>query len=286
MKLSKAERKKIVAKLVTTVAGRQTIAADLINPLRTFRDYETIGRRAFVVDTLADGALPYYDKDPEVSAYTVAEEGDDILDVVKGDRVFVPLREIAANPMIPWTQIKSRKYDVEARVKTKARTELFREEDEMVFNLMEKVAVHADATNPVIVVASASLSVDTFSEAMGNVEAHGNVRAENIFMNAIHMKALRKLGKDYFVPAVSQEILKTGRVGTLFGMQVHTSPVISQGAIYVTSEAEFFGVFTEGYELEVIPVEDSVKRQVGFSVFEQVGCAITASSNLCKISVT
>jgi hypothetical protein len=83
-----------------------------IQPLRLRRDYSAVGRKTFLVEQLPDGALPIYDKDPDVTAFVVGEEGENILAIQKPRRVIFPLFEIASNPEIPLTQIKERRFDL------------------------------------------------------------------------------------------------------------------------------------------------------------------------------
>ena len=84
------------------------LAASMTQPLRLRRDYTSVGRKTFLVEQLPDGALPIYDKDPDVTAFVVGEEGENILAITKPRRVIFPLFEIASNPEIPLTQIKER----------------------------------------------------------------------------------------------------------------------------------------------------------------------------------
>lgn len=112
MAISLEEKYAILSKHVKTAAGRQRIAASMIQPLRKRRDYTSVGRRGFYVEQLPDGALPIYDKDADVAAYVIGEEGDNIISVVKPKRVMFPLFEIAANPEIPLTEIKARRFDL------------------------------------------------------------------------------------------------------------------------------------------------------------------------------
>ena len=51
----------------------------MTQPLRLRRDYMAVGRKTFLVEQLPDGALPIYDKDPDVTAYVVGEEGENIV---------------------------------------------------------------------------------------------------------------------------------------------------------------------------------------------------------------
>jgi len=69
-------------------------------------------RKAFFVEQLPDGALPIYDKDPNVTAYVIGEEGENIVAVAKPKRVLFPLFEIASNPEIQLTEVKSRRFDL------------------------------------------------------------------------------------------------------------------------------------------------------------------------------
>ena len=74
--LSVEQKHIIIGNLITSGQGRQRLAASMISPLRQRRDYTSCGRKAFYVEQLPDGAMPVYDKDPNVVAYMVAEEGD------------------------------------------------------------------------------------------------------------------------------------------------------------------------------------------------------------------
>jgi len=63
-------RYETIAKYIVDVPGRRRLAASMIQPLRRRRDYSTVGRKAFYVEQLPDGALPIYDKDqPSVARF-------------------------------------------------------------------------------------------------------------------------------------------------------------------------------------------------------------------------
>ena len=98
-------KQQIISEYIRTAAGRAKLAASMIQPLRLRRDYTAVGRKTFLVEQLPDGALPIYDKDPDVAAYVIGEEGENVVQVVKPRRFNVPLFEIATNPQIPLTQI-------------------------------------------------------------------------------------------------------------------------------------------------------------------------------------
>jgi len=286
MKLNKAQKRKVIAKLMRTASGRIQIAAAMQEPLREYRDYVSVGRRAFMVDELEDGALPYYDKDADVVAYVIGEEGQDVMSVVKGERVFVPMFEIATNPTIPFTKIRERKYDVENRVKVKAKSEVFRVEDEKIFDMFSTIVNDVDAENELVTESEANVSIDDFSSAIGEVEQWGDVRCAMIFMNPANMKIVRKIGKDYFDPITSNEVLRTGWMGSLFGAQIHTSGTIAKDEIYFTAEPEFFGVLAVGIDLTILSADEPSKRQIGFSVFEQIGFLVSNRNGIAGLKIT
>lgn len=100
-----AVKLKMIERYIGTPAGRQKLAASMTQPIRLRRDYEAVGRKFILVEQLPDGALALYDKDPDVAAYVIGEEGENVVQVVKPRRFNVPLFEIATNPQIPLTQI-------------------------------------------------------------------------------------------------------------------------------------------------------------------------------------
>src|SRR5574343_403042 len=135
-----AQKHKLISDLIKTASGRQKLAQSMIQPLRLRRDYMSVGRKTFLVEQLPDGALPIYDKDPDVAAYVVGEEGENILTVIKPRRVLFPLFEIASNPEIPLTQIQERRFDLIDRAQDLAKAQIQAEEDTRVFEVLDAVA--------------------------------------------------------------------------------------------------------------------------------------------------
>ena len=82
MSVTNAVKAKLISDYIGSAAGRAKLAASMTQPLRMRRDYLAVGRRTFLVEQLPDGALPIYDKDPDVTAFVVGEEGEDYLDTV------------------------------------------------------------------------------------------------------------------------------------------------------------------------------------------------------------
>jgi len=83
-------RQSIISEYIGSTEGRSRLAQSMVAPLRARMDYQSIGRRTFLVEQLPEGALPIYNRDPEVGAMVTAHIGHD----ANGSPVATPLCEI------------------------------------------------------------------------------------------------------------------------------------------------------------------------------------------------
>jgi hypothetical protein len=289
MTVTNAQRAKVIGELIQTSGGRQKLAASMTQPLRTRRDYAAVGRKTFLVEQLPDGALPYYDKDPDVTAFMVGEEGQNIVGVLKSRRVMFPLFEIASNPEIPLTQIKERRFDLIARAQELARAQIQAAEDERVFAVMDACATAGFDSlpaqlNPDIPVV-APISGAVIADACALIEAH-DLRVARIYMNARDYADLRKFGRDILDMETQATLLKTGLMGVIYGAQVVVSRLVPAGIVYFCCEPEMFGRIPVRTELTVLSADDPKNRMVGFSVFEQLGIGCHNPRGLARAVVT
>lgn len=65
--LSDDQRRALIERAIGTVEGRRTLAQTMMGPIRRNLDYQSIARRTFLVEQLPQGALPTYDRDPQVA---------------------------------------------------------------------------------------------------------------------------------------------------------------------------------------------------------------------------
>lgn len=287
--VSNAVRDKLVGQYIESAQGRVKLAASMTQPLRLRRDYQSVARKAFFVDQLPDGALPIYDKDPDVAAFVVAEDGEAIQSYIKPRRIIVPLFEIASNPEVALTQIRERRYDVIERMQKLAAAEIQAAEDERCFSIMDAVAtsgydnIGAIAGQSLSVVAPISGAI--LADAFAQIE-QWDLKAEKVFMNANDYADVRKFGRDILDIESQRELLKTGLQATLWGAQIITSRLVPAGTVYVTCSPEFFGRIPVRTELTVLSADNPQKRTVGFSVFENLGCAVVNPRGLATLTVT
>lgn len=287
--VSNTRKQRIISELIRSPRGRMKLAASMTQPLRTRRDYAAVGRKTFLVEQLPDGALPIYDKDPDVTAYIVGEEGENIVGVTKPRRVIFPLFEIASNPEIPLTQVKERRFDLIERSQELARAEIQAAEDERVFLVLDAIAVAgfdsiAGGTNPDIPVV-APISGAVLADAFSFVERH-DLRVARVYMNARDYSDIRKFGRDILDPESQAALLKTGIQGTLWGATIITSRLVPAGTVYVCCEPEMFGRIPVRTELTVLSADDPKARTIGFSVFENIGIGAYNPRGLTRLQVT
>lgn len=282
--MNNSERNAIIAKYIGSSQGRQRLAASMVNPLRSRRDYSSIGRKAFLVEQLPDGALSIYDKDPDVTAYVVSEEGDNIVSMARSARVHVPLFEIASNPQIAITEIKARRFDLVDRALDKAKSEIQAAEDVRVFATMDAVA--DDPANPnVDINCVGDLTPGVLADAFKEVEKY-DLHVANIFMNPHDFSDVRKWDRDVLDPITQAELLKTGYLANVWGAKILCSRIVPQGTVYVCADPEFFGRIPVRSELTVLSADDPVGRKIGFSVFENIGVGCTNPWGLQRIKIT
>jgi len=283
MQTLSAIKKQIVANYIKTGAGRAKIATSMIKPLRSERDYSSVARKAYLVEQIPDGTLPIYDRDPDVIAYVVGEEGENILSVAKPSRVLFPLFEIAANPEVPFTQIKERKYDLVTRSQTLAKTHIQEEEDTRSFAIMDAAATDPENPNQDVLVTAPVVS-DSLADAFAEIEEH-DIRVARLFWNARDYADVRKFDRDILDIESQANLLNTGLQSVLWGAQNIISKIVPAGVIYICGEAELFGRIPVRTELTVISADDAKARTIGFSVFENLGIGIHNPKSLCRVLV-
>lgn len=283
-------KNQLIGEHIKTAAGRAKLAASMIQPLRTRRDYTSVARKAFLVEQLPDGAMPLYDKDPNATAFVVGDEGENIIAVQKPKRVAFPLFELASNPEIPLTQIKERRFDLIERSQDLGKAQIQAAEDTRAFDVIDAVSqfgfdnMGSSYCNASIAVGAGALQPENFIDAFAAVEDH-DLRVARVFMSAKNFADLRKWGRDVLDIETQATLLKTGLLGTIWGAQVIVSRVVPKDKIFVCAEPEFFGRIPVRTELTILAADDPKARRIGFSIFENLGIGCHNPLAVCPITV-
>ena len=287
--LSPEQKERIVAKLLSTPQGKLKLAASMQNPLRERLDYEGVFRRAAVVDPLPQGALPYYDKDVDVPAVVIGEEGQTPEVIVKGKRIFIPLFELGSNPKIPFTQVKERRYNLIDRAQDKAKQEIQAAEDTLGFSALDVALTAVNPATGVLfnapIAVAGSLDRDSLSDAYAEVEKH-DLRVARLFMNARDYSDIRKFGRDQIDPVTQKSLLNTGLMAMLWGAEIIVSRVVEVGTVYICTDEKFLAIMPQRIDITVLPADNPDARLVGWSIFEQIGIGVHNPRGVAQISIT
>lgn len=282
-------KEQVVDKLIGSSAGRKRLAASMIQPLRERRDYSSVGRKTFLVEQLPDGALAIYDKDPDVVAYVIGEEGQSITAIAKPRRVTFPLFEIAALPKAPLTQIKERRYDLLKRMQDLGKAQIQAAEDDRVFSIMDAIAINGfdsapAGTNPDIPVV-APISPAVLADAFAEIEQH-DLRVARVYMHATDYADIRKFGRDVLDIESQATLWKTGLMATGWNAQFIVSRLVPKGVVYICCEPEHFGRIPVRTELTVLSADNPEERTIGFSMFENLGIGAYNPKGLVRLIVS
>lgn len=282
-------KERIVDKYIGSSAGRKRLAASMVQSLRDRRDYSSVGRKTFLVEQLPDGALPIYDKDPDVTAFVIGEEGGSITAIAKPRRVVFPLFEIAALPKAPLTQVKERRYDLLKRMQDLGKAQVQAAEDDRVFSIMDAIAINGfdsipGGTNPDIPVV-APISPAVLADAFAEIETH-DLRVARVYMNAIDYADIRKFGRDVLDIESQASLWKTGMMATGWNAQFIVSRLVPRGIVYCCCEPEMFGRIPVRTELTVLSADNPEERTIGFSMFENLGIGAYNPRGLVRLIVT
>ena len=284
-----ADKERAIEKLLLTPEGKMKLAASMQNPLRERLDYEGVFRRAAVVDPLPQGALPYYDRDVDVPAIVIGEEGQSPETIVKGKRILVPLFELASNPKIPFTQIKERRYNLIDRAQDKAKQDIQASEDDLGFSALQVAAAQINPNTGLVFNAvtpvAGSLDRDALADAFAEIEKH-DLRVARMFMNARDYSDIRKFGRDQLDPVTQKSLLNTGLMAQIWGADIIVSRVVPIGTVFVCTEEKFLAVMPQRIDITVLPADDPDNRLIGWSIFEQIGIGVWNPRGVSLIEVT
>lgn len=282
-------REQVVDKYIGTPTGRKHIAASMVQPLRNRRDYSCVGRKTFLVEQIPDGAVPIYDKDPDVVAYVVGEEGESIQAISKPRRVIFPLYEISTLAKAPITQVKERRYDLLKRMQDLGKAQIQAAEDDRVFSIMDALAVNGfdnipGAVNPDIPVV-APLSPSVLADAFAQVEQH-DLRVARVFLNAVDYADIRKFGRDILDIESQAQLWKTGLMATGWNAQFIVSRLVPPGVVYLCCEPSEFGRMPVRTELTCLSADNYEERTIGFSIFENLGTGCFNPYGLVRVIIS
>lgn len=276
--LSDEKRDDLISRAISTQDGKLSLAQAMANPIRRNLDYHGVARRALVVDPLAQGAMPTYDRDIDVTAVVISSNGSGPESRVFGDRVTVPEFEIYANPTVRIMEVKRRRFNVIDRAVQKARQEIMAQEDANVFAALD---ASASMENVLQDITDAGLLKRDLVELKAQVDRWDLVTTK-YFMNINEFTDILKwgsgggqgVGGGEVDPVTQREVLQTGLYAHIWGADIIVSKIVPPGTVYAAADPEFVGVMPIRQDIEVLPADEPKQLKLGWVVSEIIGLAI------------
>lgn len=264
-KLREDQRKEALLKrAMGTETGLRKIAANLANPVREKLDYVGISRKFCVVENWPDGMPIFYDKDiREWAAVIVGKGGSTRILEIMAERVNLNEFEIVSMPVIPYSELYTRLYQVINRAKSRLEQSIQLKEDLIYYAALEDASV---AYHPTINVAT-SLTKDALARSFAPVEFQRLIVA-NILMTSYGIMGIRRWQHQDLDEVAREELRQTGYLGGVWGSSMYITDQIPTQNYYIMATPELHAWMPMRKELEVVPNDMPKDLLLGFVGYE------------------
>ena len=284
--MTDSRRNELVDRAILSQDGKIALAQAMANPIRRNLDYQGIFRRALVVDPLAQGAFPSYERDIDVTAMVISSNGTGAESRVFGDRVEVPTWELFSNPTVRISEVRRRRFNVIDRAVQKARQEIMAQEDANGFAALDAAGV---VENTLQDINDNGLTKRDLVELKQQIDNWDLVTAK-FFMNINEYNEILLWGAGggqgatggEIDPVTQREILQTGLKASIWGIDILTSKIVPRGTIYAVADPEFVGVMPIRSDIEVYPADEMKQVKLGWVVTEEIGIGIVNPRGVAK----
>jgi len=295
-----------LTRLLNSPGGIQRVAQQMLSPLKRDLLYEGKIRQIFQTYKLALGEEAVADADVNIPAAALAVNGLPYQSIVTADRVRVDTSPIAVKPIVRWNESNFRKYDILNRTQERAKASVQFVEDSKGFSLAEFASnltgqgssFPAGTNDPTIISdTSGRSSQDKLTEAI--VTLRGKLLiASKIVVNPLRVKdymlfntigggaAAATGGFGIFAPNFQEEILKSGRPGYLWGLEILETIVIPQTKVYIFAPADYLGVLFVRTDVSVETLKDPNQFGDVFCVWEDIGFVIRWAKSIVRIDIS
>ena len=280
---SPEEKQRIVESVFNgNEAERMRFGAEMIPLILDRLDYEGFIRQVFKTHEVAQGQIISYEKDINVTALVIQEDGQTIETVVKGNRVFPPEFWVTAFPKINMSEIARRQYDIVDRTHDKATFQIMLQEDRA--GLAELYAASTLENNQISI--SSSINKTVLETLQLEVERH-RLLVDKFIINRAELGDLKKnINAIDYDPVTSRDVLLTGIFASIWGVNIFVSAGVDEqglqnvsvpeGVVFAVTEGRYLGAMPVRISLTMLPADAFVfgKFQYGYLFGEMIGMAI------------
>ena len=269
-------------------AERQRFGAEMIPLILDRLDYEGFIRKVLKTHEVSQGQIISYEKDVNVAAYMIQEDGQTIESVIKGNRVFPSEFWVTAFEKIGMAEIAKRQYDVVDRAHDKAAFQIQLAEDR---NGLRQLYQAATTYNTQINITS-TVNKSVLETIAYEVE-RWRLKVDKFLMNRQELGDLRKVinSMDYD-PITSRDTLLTGVFASIWGYNIFVSAGVDEqgiqsvsvpaGMIFAVTAPRYLGAMPIRIGLTMLPADQFMLGQFnyGFLFGEYIGQTVLNSRSI------
>jgi hypothetical protein len=293
---SPAEKQRIVENAFAgDEAERMRFGAEMIPLIIDRLDYEGFIRQVFKTHEVAQGQIISYEKDVNVTALVIQEDGQTIETVVKGNRVFPYEFWVTAFPKINMAEIARRQYDIVDRTHDKATFQIMLQEDRAGLAALYQASTLENSQISI----SSTINKTVLENLQVEVERH-RLLVDKFIMNRAELGDLKKnINAIDYDPITSRDILMTGIFASIWGVNIFISAGVDEqgiqnvsvppGVVFAVTEGRYLGAMPVRISLTMLPADAFVfgKFQYGYLFGEMIGMAIlNARSVACGVKTS
>lgn len=281
--MSPDEKQRIVeAAFAGDEAERMKFGAEMIPLILERLDYEGFIRQVFKTHEVAQGQIISYEKDINVTALVIQEDGQTIETVVKGNRVFPAEFWVTAFPKINMAEIARRQFDIVDRTQDKATFQIMLKEDR---NGLRELYQASTIENSQISVTS-TVNKTVLETLQYEVERH-RLMVDKFVMNRQELGDIKKnMNIIDYDPVTSKEVLMTGIFANIWGVNIFVSAGVDEqglenysvpeGHIFACTDGRYLGAMPIRIGLTMLPADQFIfgKFQYGYLFGEMIGQAV------------
>jgi len=277
------EKQRLVESVMTgSEEDRYKFAAEMIPLILERLDYEGFIRQVFKTHEVAYGQIISYEKDINVTALVIQNDGHTIASVVKGDRVFPPEFWVTAYPKIDVAEIAQRQFDIVERAHDKAVFQIMLQEDR---NGLRELYSAATLENSMINITS-TLNKSVLESLQHEVERH-RLQVDKFIINRAELGDLKKnINAMEFDPVTSRDVLTTGVFSSIWGVNIYVSAGVDEpgkqnvsvppGVVFAVTEGSTLGAMPIRIGLTMYPADQFMfgQFQYGYLFGELIGMTV------------
>ncbi len=245
-------------------------------------DYEGFIRQVFLTHSVAQGEIISYEKDINVAALVIADDGKTIESRIKGHRLFPPEFNITANPLVSVAEVATRQYDVVDRAHDKAAFEVMKQEDRNGLRLLYEASTIENSSSTI----TGTLDKSPLETIVNQVERHRLI-VDKVLINRAELGDFRiNIQSTTYDPLTSREVLLTGIFGQIWGYNIFVSSglgdaeiVVPPGMVFAVAAPRFIGAMGIRVELTAFPGDQFTVQDpsYGWLFFERIAQLVVIS---------